>query len=56
MNFAVLISILDSMLNDFRYSVDSFLVFILLNGGVLAGEGFDEDEGKVTEIYWIDIM
>jgi len=26
------------------------------NGGVLAGEGFDEDEGKVTEIYWIEIM
>ncbi|MCL2621365.1 MAG: GNAT family N-acetyltransferase [Defluviitaleaceae bacterium] len=26
------------------------------NGGVLAGEGFDEDEGKVTEIYWIDIL
>ena len=25
------------------------------NGGVLAGEGFDEDEQKVTEIYWIDI-
>ncbi|MCL2350129.1 MAG: GNAT family N-acetyltransferase [Defluviitaleaceae bacterium] len=25
------------------------------NGGVLAGEGFDEDEGKVTEIYWINI-
>lgn len=25
------------------------------NGGVLTGEGFDEDEGKVTEIYWIDI-
>jgi len=23
------------------------------NGGVLAGEGFDEEEGKVTEIYWI---
>ena len=26
------------------------------NGGVLAGEGFDEDEGKVTEIYWIEIV
>jgi len=26
------------------------------NGGMLAGEGFDEDEGKVTEIYWIDIL
>ncbi|MCL2353311.1 MAG: GNAT family N-acetyltransferase [Defluviitaleaceae bacterium] len=26
------------------------------NGGVLAGEGFDEDEVKVTEIYWIDIV
>ena len=25
------------------------------NGGVLAGEGFDIDEGKVTEIYWIKI-
>jgi len=25
------------------------------NGGVLTGEGFDEDEGKVTEIYWIHI-
>lgn len=23
------------------------------NGGVLSGEGFDEDEAKVTEIYWI---
>ena len=25
------------------------------NGGLLAGEGFDEDEGKVTEIYWIKL-
>jgi len=25
------------------------------NGGMLSGEGFDYDEGKVTEIYWIDI-
>ena len=25
------------------------------NGGILAGEGFDEDEGEVTEIYWIDV-
>ena len=29
---------------------------ILHNGGVLAGEGFDEDEGKVTEIYWINLL
>jgi len=28
---------------------------ITSNGGVLAGEGFDEDEGKVTEIYWINV-
>ena len=26
------------------------------NGGILAGEGFDEDEGKITEIYWIDLL
>ena len=26
------------------------------NGGVSTGEGFDEDEGKVTEIYWIDVF
>jgi len=26
------------------------------NGGVLAGEGFDEDEGKITEIYWISVV
>ena len=26
------------------------------NGGILAGEGFDEDEGKITEIYWINIV
>ncbi|MCL2752713.1 MAG: GNAT family N-acetyltransferase [Defluviitaleaceae bacterium] len=26
------------------------------NGGILAREGFDEDEGKITEIYWIDIV
>ena len=26
------------------------------NGGVLAGEGFDEERGTVTEIYWIDLM
>jgi len=26
------------------------------NGGILAGEGFDEDEGKITEIYWINIL
>ena len=25
------------------------------NGGILAGEGFDKDEGKITEIYWIDM-
>ena len=25
------------------------------NGGLLTGEGFDEDEGKVTEIYWINL-
>ena len=29
---------------------------IIQNGGVLAGEGFDEEEGKVSEIYWIDIQ
>jgi len=28
---------------------------IIHNGGVFAGEGFDEDEGEITEIYWIDI-
>jgi len=28
---------------------------ILRNGGVLTGEGFDPDEGEVTEIYWIEI-
>ena len=26
------------------------------NGGLLAGEGFDKDEGTVTEIYWINIL
>ena len=26
------------------------------NGGVMTGEGFDEDEKKVTEIYWINIL
>lgn len=26
------------------------------NGGVLTGEGFDEDARKVTEIFWIDIL
>ena len=25
------------------------------NGGVLTGEGFDEDEGKVTEVFLIDL-
>lgn len=25
------------------------------NGGVLAGVGFDEDEGKVKEIYWMNL-
>ncbi|MCL2839437.1 MAG: GNAT family N-acetyltransferase [Defluviitaleaceae bacterium] len=25
------------------------------NGGILAGEGFDEDEKEVTEIYWIEV-
>jgi len=28
----------------------------IANGGILAGEGFDEDEGKITEIYWINII
>ena len=27
----------------------------LNNGGILSGVGFDEDEGKKTEIYWITI-
>lgn len=26
------------------------------NGGILSGEGFDEDSRSVTEIYWIDLM
>ena len=26
------------------------------NGGVLSGEGFDEDTRSVTEIYWINLM
>lgn len=26
------------------------------NGGVLSGEGYDEDTRSVTEIYWIDLM
>jgi len=29
---------------------------IVQNGGILVCEGFDEDEGKITEIYWIDIV
>ena len=26
------------------------------NGGVLSGEGFDEDTKSITEIYWIDLV
>ena len=28
----------------------------LHNGGVLSGEGFDEDTGSVTEIFWISLV
>jgi Predicted acetyltransferase len=26
------------------------------NGGILSGEGFDEESESITEIYWIDLM
>lgn len=26
------------------------------NGGILSGEGFDEESNTITEIYWIDLM
>ena len=29
---------------------------VIQNGGLLIGEGFDEEEGKVSEIYYIDII
>jgi predicted acetyltransferase len=29
---------------------------IINNGGVLLGEGFDEESKTITEIYWINIM